>query len=455
MARIITQETFNEVVKENMEEFEMSQEEAIEEARTQFQAQGVNLGNIIMACTSAAVVSKCIKALQEQLYDSNLDNDESISHELTILKIELNKELAVRVHAGKEGLYSLLIDCLSKIEPDYLLLVLETLTIFMNGYPDLLDKTGLDFMLAFLQKTVDPPLIIQNLKWMKNCITKHEKNRSDLILLNIQDKFRTLLLEFPDKSELIIQICQVTKKLVSDDDVRVVHGNPHEHARALAREILTPLVKLLDKNKNDSNVLGELLSAIYALIVREELCMQVHEEKGLTHVLNAMVTFPDDEKINRQCLLLLKGLAGSDRVKDAIIQNGSATLIIGAMNRHKSSPNLTSSGCMCIAALALRSPQNSQALVDAGAPDTLISVLNFWKDNQVILKNACSAIRNQVSRCPRLRDEYIQLGVEEILDEIKEKSGNLDFESKGVLRDLGCDVKFEEQWRGEGRQLAD
>lgn len=101
-----------------------------------------------MACTSAAVVSQCIKTLQEQLNDSSLENDEQISHELTILKIELNKELAVRVHAGKEGLYPLLIDCLSKLEPDYLLQVLETLTIFMNGYPDLLDKTGLDFMLA-------------------------------------------------------------------------------------------------------------------------------------------------------------------------------------------------------------------------------------------------------------------------------------------------------------------
>lgn len=39
MARMITQETFNEVVRENMEEFDMSQEEAIAEARKQFQAQ--------------------------------------------------------------------------------------------------------------------------------------------------------------------------------------------------------------------------------------------------------------------------------------------------------------------------------------------------------------------------------------------------------------------------------
>lgn len=39
MARMITQETFDDVVKENMEEFDMPREEAVEEAKKQFQAQ--------------------------------------------------------------------------------------------------------------------------------------------------------------------------------------------------------------------------------------------------------------------------------------------------------------------------------------------------------------------------------------------------------------------------------
>ncbi len=43
----ITQETFDEVVKENMEEFEMEPEEALQEAIQQFESQGVNLANII------------------------------------------------------------------------------------------------------------------------------------------------------------------------------------------------------------------------------------------------------------------------------------------------------------------------------------------------------------------------------------------------------------------------
>lgn len=39
MVRVITQETYDEVVKENMEEFDMSPEEAVKEAVAQFEAQ--------------------------------------------------------------------------------------------------------------------------------------------------------------------------------------------------------------------------------------------------------------------------------------------------------------------------------------------------------------------------------------------------------------------------------
>ena len=39
MVRVITQETFDCVVKENMEEFEMVKEDAIKEAKDQFETQ--------------------------------------------------------------------------------------------------------------------------------------------------------------------------------------------------------------------------------------------------------------------------------------------------------------------------------------------------------------------------------------------------------------------------------
>lgn len=51
MAKVISQETFDEVVKENVVEFEMSVQEAKDETVKQFEAQGINLANIIRDLT--------------------------------------------------------------------------------------------------------------------------------------------------------------------------------------------------------------------------------------------------------------------------------------------------------------------------------------------------------------------------------------------------------------------
>lgn len=39
MAKAISQDTFNEVVKENIEEFDMTEDEAVQDAVKQFEAQ--------------------------------------------------------------------------------------------------------------------------------------------------------------------------------------------------------------------------------------------------------------------------------------------------------------------------------------------------------------------------------------------------------------------------------
>ena len=44
--RVITQDTFDEAMRENMEEFDMDKQEAINDAVAQFKSQGVDLTNI-------------------------------------------------------------------------------------------------------------------------------------------------------------------------------------------------------------------------------------------------------------------------------------------------------------------------------------------------------------------------------------------------------------------------
>lgn len=62
MVRVITQETYDEVVKENMEEFDMSPEEAVKEAVAQFEAQ-VCILNILIRDILVKNSSKSIEYL--------------------------------------------------------------------------------------------------------------------------------------------------------------------------------------------------------------------------------------------------------------------------------------------------------------------------------------------------------------------------------------------------------
>ncbi|CAM9836795.1 unnamed protein product, partial [Ectocarpus sp. 4 AP-2014] len=75
MAKFITQETFDEVVKENMEDFDMDRESAARDAVGQFNAQGADLSNVD---TSADGVRKdaraTIKDHLEKLRGIDLDD---------------------------------------------------------------------------------------------------------------------------------------------------------------------------------------------------------------------------------------------------------------------------------------------------------------------------------------------------------------------------------------------
>lgn len=87
MAKIITQETFDETMKENIEVFSMSIEEARHETIQQFEAQGINLGNIIkdLDVNEATGVPILLEAVQK------LKENEDLLESLKIVKEQCAK----------------------------------------------------------------------------------------------------------------------------------------------------------------------------------------------------------------------------------------------------------------------------------------------------------------------------------------------------------------------------
>lgn len=81
MAKIISQETFDDVVKENIVEFSMNVQEAKDETVKQFEAQGINLANIIKDLTiNEETGNPVLNETIEQLKTISTDGDVSSSN---------------------------------------------------------------------------------------------------------------------------------------------------------------------------------------------------------------------------------------------------------------------------------------------------------------------------------------------------------------------------------------
>lgn len=101
MAKIISQETFDDVVKENIVEFEMDVAEAKDETVKQFEAQGINLANIIKDLsineeTGRPVLNETIEKLKSLSSSDNFDKIELEKH-LNVLASECNASVPHRV----------------------------------------------------------------------------------------------------------------------------------------------------------------------------------------------------------------------------------------------------------------------------------------------------------------------------------------------------------------------
>lgn len=452
MARAVSQETFDQVVRENVEDLDMTVEEAAEDAMQQFKAQGVDLGNII---TDPILRKDAEKELTESIsrlssFRSEDSSKLNIESDLETVRKWCGKGIQFRVLAGNLKAYNALINTLHQVlsKEQSVVSVLQSLTSLMTGYPDLLDNHGTEMLISIISSSNDSDTLIAALKCLQVCCVKHEKNRQNFSNKEIHSLVTSLLNQ--SNNAVLNETCELIKLLTLDDDIREQISRAHEHARLLAVNNLCILCDLLGKHKNDMTTVPNLLSAMASIVVRNEFCEKVDQAGGIIHILDILAAHPDIERVNAQCLKMIKVLAGNDDVKLHLMQSGASPLLLAAMSRHKGSSLISSAGCGCIAALALRSPDNAQTLVENGAADALIDALKIHQNNASVQRVACLAIRNLVSRNKGICNAFLSLGAEELLNSVDKSCWD---EAKAALRDLGCNVKLEEPFKGKGVKL--
>ena len=176
MVKVITQETFDAVVKENVEEFGMDTAEAVKDAKEQFEKQGINLGNIVISEKGSQVVVTAVQDLFKQL------SPPDIISRLKIIQDCCKEDLAARVLATNNGAYSVLVRIIKDTDDnDVKLEIVQTLVTVMNTNPDMLEAQGIDAINSILSSNTDNELGLVTLRLVLTCCTKCEENRVSLI----------------------------------------------------------------------------------------------------------------------------------------------------------------------------------------------------------------------------------------------------------------------------------
>ncbi|KAF7279813.1 hypothetical protein GWI33_006735 [Rhynchophorus ferrugineus] len=452
----ITQDTFNNAVKENIELLGLTEEEAVEETVKQFEAQGVDLSKIIKESMSKEEfneIIECAKTL-EQLQKSK-NAAEQINNNLNTLKLECEKGLQHKVAAGKTGVYNVLLNIYENYpEKNVKANTLKALIALMTKQPDLLDSRGVEFIMTNIKDdNQDFEIRRLILKWTKECCVMHEMNRQHIYDAHILDNLKEFLKEHIPM-EVIREALSVCRALVLDDDVRVEFGRAHEHARVIASETLCLLMSLLNKFRGEEQLNNDILLTLTSLMVRTEFCKKVEDAGGLDIIKSVMTTFAQNEKIIRQCFKLIKSLAGNDECKIHIIQKGYAVVILQSLSSTTLSPTTVTAGLSCVAALTLRSPENSKVLFDNGIPEVILALMKQHGDQKQVQKTGSWAIRNMVSRSKYQCKTFLELGAEDIIRGSLKRFKDIEYDLKAALRDLGCDVKLKEEWTGKGGVLT-
>ncbi|XP_033341425.1 armadillo repeat-containing protein 6 homolog [Megalopta genalis] len=456
MVLVISQETYDEVVNENIEQFSMSPKEAIEDAVKQFEAQGVDLSNIIkdlIISNDDELISGYLNHLNIAIADKRYEN---VHQNLEKLRKELDKDIARRVCAGKKGAYKTLIKLMKCCHHNNVIMrsALKTITSLMTGNPDLLDAEGIALQIHILDRNTDIPTLQCLLRWIRECCIKHELNRQNIFNADIFAKLKKILMREDASGSELRDACSVIRALVLDDDIRHEFGKAHEHATVIAKGALNVLTGLMSKYRKDKEVVGDVMITLAALIVRNEFCQEVEDAGGLKFVIDVMIDYPDSEKLNWQALKLLKALAGNDEVKFHVISSGCGPLIVSAISRMKGSECVVQAGLACISALTLRCPLNAGVFYDCGAPLVIIDSMKAYSKSVSVLKQASWAIRNMSVRNKNECQEFIAYGIEDVLTgALKQHGAKVESDVKMALRDLGLKVELKERWTGKGVNL--
>ncbi|PHU03106.1 hypothetical protein BC332_28357 [Capsicum chinense] len=354
--RTISQEAFDELVKENIEDLEMDPTEALEDAIQTLTLQDVDLSGIVSSILGSGEENPVIQSV-ERLKELDRDwkqegRDEKDVNEIVEWLDKLNAVCSVDAPgnaaiASKNGAVELVCSLCGKLGSGFNQALVSALNTLASLLHDLQS-------IEIFRATNGPKLVMNILNNRKENLsilnsgfsvvsaaaTGNEVIKEAFMNLKIDELILQCLREFSRGS--IPYLYDAVRVLLTSDDNRVVASEVYGYARRFAKiGIVEALVDSLHVWIKAPSLVSATV-ALKAIAVNDEICRAVADNGGIAAILQCIDDSGEQgEKIvARTCCSLLSKLAGSDINKSAIVEKDGMDKLMKLATRFSDDPTV-------------------------------------------------------------------------------------------------------------------
>ncbi|CAI5736573.1 unnamed protein product [Hyaloperonospora brassicae] len=457
----ILQATFDECVAENVADFDMSLEEATADAVRQFESQGVDLANIIK--TSGGGQEPLSQRLQQLLADLRecLDGKKAHKNVLDVvaeLQSVCDTVPESRVVSGRNGAVDTLLTLLDT-DSGAVIASCSTLLVLLcaenRDNQDGVGVAGMHRLVTVLQREWKDAeqTVVCVLALVKAACSKHESNKAHFAKTGGVQVLCSYFDQANGDEAMSMALAQCLRVLTINDDPRATFSQAQDTIRVLVeRDVISYCSDILRRGGRSAtaqvstlslDLLVNWLAVLAQVAVTKENCQQIADLDGLTTVRKVMREYGDSASVANRCIKLFRNVAAADELKRVILQSGCVEQTLLIMRRYEPNASIQQNACATLAAVALRSPENSRALVELGAIRQISRAMQVHDKDVSVLRQASLAVRNMVARNVELRSRFLhdEPKLESLLREAQQYRGCGD-EAYAALRDLGCDIQL-------------
>ncbi|KAL8060533.1 hypothetical protein ABFX02_02G030800 [Erythranthe guttata] len=441
-ARAVSQQAFDEMVQENIDDLGMDPTEALEDAIQTLTLQGVDLSGIVTCVPGESnPVMECLVKLREE--KKFLEIVELLD-ELSILCSDLASGNAAI--ATKNGAVELLISICSKLRDERDRGLASGLTAMASVIHDLQSS-------EIFKDNGGPKIVVniiideaKDVKILNGCFsvvaaaaTGNEVLKESFMDLKIDELIVKILKE--QNGGNIPSIFDAIRVILSSDDNRVLASQVFGYARKFSKLGIAEVLVDSVREGISSPCLISASIALKAVAVSDEICRSIAYSGGIDVILQCIDDsgLQRNDEVARACCSLLSKLAGSDANKSTIVEKGGMDRLINLSARFSDDSSVLQEIMSIICTLCLRSPENAARAIESGVGDFVVQAMQKFPESDLLQRHSCFMIRNLVARNLENRKILLAIGIEELIRRAKQRHKGCKDAATDALRDLGVD----------------